>query len=188
MIGQSVLLDNGAFSAFTKGVPFNAVGFLAWADPVLHHPHWAVIPDVIDGSEEDQRKGLKDWPFGDFGAPVWHLGLPIDYLLELADRYPRICFGSTARYWKVGTSDWSRRMDEAFNALAVRHHRLPWIHGLRMLGVAGMDWPLASADSTNVAQNWSMAHGCPDKLAAKIDAIQTPRKWTRREEQCDIFG
>lgn len=188
-IGQSVMLDNGAFSAFTAGVPFDEAGFLAWAEPCLAHPHWAVVPDVIDGDVAIQRAALERWPFGQtFGAPVWHLALPIDYLLELADTWPRICLGSTATYWKIGTPSWCSRMDEAFNAIAKRHQRLPWIHGLRMLGVAGQDWPLASADSTNVAQNWPVGHGCPDQLAAKIDAVQTPRKWVPREEQCVLFG
>jgi len=55
-IGQSVMLDNGAFSSFTRGVPFDAEGFAEWAGELLGHPHWAVIPDVIDGTVEQQRK------------------------------------------------------------------------------------------------------------------------------------
>lgn len=187
-IGQSVMLDNGAFSAFTKNEPFNESGFQAWCDPILHHPHWAVIPDVIDGAIDAQRDAIRRWPFNKwFSAPVWHMALPIEYLLELADEWPRVCIGSTARYWNIGSPEWCRRMDEAFNALAARHQRLPWIHGLRMLGMAGQDWPLASADSTNVAQNWSRQDGCPDVHAARLDAIQTPRKWRPREGQCDMF-
>ena len=187
-IGQSVMFDNGAFSAFTQGEKFDLPGYLDWVDPILTNPHWAVIPDAIDGNEEEQRALVKLWPFRHFGAPVWHMALPIDYLLELSEAWPRICLGSTAMYWQIGSPDWCRRMDEAFNALSKRHARLPWIHGLRMLGVAGQDWPLASADSTNVAQNWTRRHGCPDQHAAKLDAIQTPRQWRPREGQCDIFG
>ena len=53
-IGQSVMLDNGAFSAFTKGKELDFKGFCEWCDKYLQHPHWAVIPDVIDGTESQQ--------------------------------------------------------------------------------------------------------------------------------------
>src|SRR6187200_2888865 len=81
-IGQSVMFDNGAFSTFTRGEPFDELGFYAWLEPRLGHPHWAIVPDVIDGSCEDQRELVTRWPFPRaLGAPVFHLGLPLDYLL-----------------------------------------------------------------------------------------------------------
>ena len=185
-IGQGVMLDNGAFSAFTKGVPFNETGFYGWIEPHLAHPHWAVIPDVIGGSVEDQRSMVSRWPFSsNLGYPVWHLGLPIDYLLELADGWGRICFGSSAEYWQAGTSRWCGRMDEAFNALA-RRGTMPWVHGLRMLGQT-QRWPLASADSTNVAQNFKRYCGCAECMAHEIDAVQPPLGWKISEEQIDMF-
>ena len=49
-IGQSVMLDNGAFSAKTRGREFDRDGFYRWIEPILSHPHWAVVPDVIDGT------------------------------------------------------------------------------------------------------------------------------------------
>jgi hypothetical protein len=171
------MFDNGAFSAFTKGKKFDEAGFYAWIEPHLGHPHWAVIPDVIDGDEGEQRRMVGRWPFNrTLGLPVWHLGLSIDYLLYLAQTWDRICFGSTAQYWEVGGDAWCGRMDEAFNALAKRHAKLPWIHGLRMLGMAGMRWPLASADSTNIAQNHHI-YGCPECMADRLDATQTPVTW-----------
>ncbi len=95
-IGQSVMLDNGAFSAKTLRVPFNRDGFYEWLEPILGHPHWAVVPDVIDGSVEQQREMVKSWPFGkQFGIPVWHLGLSLDYLLELVDEWGKVCLGRT---------------------------------------------------------------------------------------------
>lgn len=101
--GQSVMWDNGAFTSFTRGRPFDKEGFVRWLEPRIGHPHWAVVPDVIGGGIEEQREMLKDWPYPkEMSAPVWHLGLPIDYLLELCDEWPRVCFGSSAEYWKVG--------------------------------------------------------------------------------------
>ena len=187
-IGQSVMWDNGAFSAFTKGAPFDERGFYAWVEPRLGHPHWAVVPDVIDGSIEDQRALTSRWPFDKaLGAPVWHMGLPVDWLLELADGWPRLCFGSTAAYWQVGSPAWARRADAAFNALERRGLR-PWVHMLRGLGLGRCRWPFASADSVNVARNFKSAGMCPAAMAGAIDAVQTPHQWTLQPEQEGLFA
>lgn len=186
-IGQSLMFDNGAFSAFTRGEHLDLSGYYKWLEPMIGHPCWAVIPDVIDGPEDQQIAMIRSWPFRrELGLPVWHLGLPIDYLLWLADEWPRLCFGSTAAYWEVGSDAWCGRMDEAFNALAKRHRRLPWVHGLRMLGQAGLRWPLASADSTNVAQNHNK-RGCAECMAAYIDATQCPAAWNQVAIQQRMF-
>ena len=97
-IGQSVMLDNGAFSHHTRGLKPDWEAYYRWLDPILGHPHWAVVPDVIDGSVTQQRDLLGRWPFRqDYGIPVWHLGLPLDWLYELAD-WGRVCFGSAGEY------------------------------------------------------------------------------------------
>ena len=180
-IGQSIMLDNGAYSAFTKGIPFDEKGFYEWIDPVLSPIAWAVIPDVIDGSVEQQREMVSRWPYRwNLGSPVYHLAEPITRLIELCDLWPRVCIGSSGRFWNIGTPEWSGRMDECFNELSKRHTILPWIHGLRMLNQT--EWPLASADSTNTAQNhW--IDGCPECLAGRLDATQPVKKWSEREIQ-----
>jgi hypothetical protein len=178
-LGQSLMLDNGAFSAKTRGLPFDINGFYEWVEPLLAHPHWAVVPDVIDGTVEQQKQMVKTWPFRkEFGMPVWHLGLPISYLLELCDTWGRVCFGSAGEYWQIGTPKWSGKMDEAFNAMTNTFGRqLPWVHGLRMLGMSAGPWPLASADSTNVAQNHSERLECAGCMAKRIDSTNPPLKW-----------
>ena len=186
-IGQSVMLDNGAFSAFTNKIPFDKKGFTKWVEQYLGHPHWAVIPDVIDGPIEDQRAMRKEWPHPkELSAPVWHMGLPVDYLLELADEYPKVCIGSTAQYWQIKSPAWCARMDEAFNALCKRKH-LPWIHGLRMLDLGGSEYPLASADSVNVARNYKDTKTPPTLMATKINSRNTPITWQERATQCSLL-
>ncbi len=186
-IGQSVMLDNGAFSTFTRGAEFDEAGFYAWAESALAHPHWAVVPDVIDGTVEQQRELASRWPFPrEFGAPVWHLGLPVDYLLELVDSWPRVCLGSSGQFWQVGSARWTARMTEAMNELARRRRFMPNLHGLRMLGVAA-SWPLGSADSTNVAQNFKLApRGCAECKAAEVDATQSLSRWVVRDVQQEL--
>lgn len=188
-IGQSIMFDNGAFSAFTKGKATNWPDYYRWLSPNLAPPHWAVIPDVIDGTVEQQRELVRQWPaeFGHLGAPVWHLSLSIDWLLELSDRFPRVCFGSAGAYWQIGSPSWCARMDKAFNALHVSGRFNTWIHGLRMLGQCDGGWPLASADSTNVAQNWKRDAGCAECKAAPIDAKQPALWWQPRPEQTNLF-
>src|SRR5687768_3091331 len=44
---QSIVLDNGAFSAWRRGEQHDFEGYIAWADKWLKHPavDWCVIPD-----------------------------------------------------------------------------------------------------------------------------------------------
>jgi hypothetical protein len=179
-IGQSVMLDNGAFSVHTRGLTLDIHGFYNWIEPHLAQPHWAVVPDVIDGTVEQQRVMASTWPYRkSLGIPVWHLGLPIDYLLELCDEWDRVCFGSAGQYWQIGTPAWCARMDEAFNALVRTFGQIPWVHGLRMLGQAEGPWPLASADSTNVGRNFKNIGStvCAECMARRIDSINPPTLW-----------
>lgn len=187
-IGQSVMLDNGAFSAKTRGLEFDLPGFYAWAEQHLKHPHWAVVPDVIDGSEEQQRDMVSTWPFRrEFGIPVWHLGLPISYLIDLCDDWGRVCFGSAGQYWDIGSTAWCGRMDEAFNALVQAFGaQMPWVHGLRMLGQVDGPWPMASADSTNVAQNFKRDTGCAECKASPIDSLNPAPIWTPQPLQASL--
>ena len=182
-IGQSVLWDNGAFSAFTQQKKFNYKKFYNWLEDKIGHPHWAVIPDVINGDVNEQKKLLKTFPFRkEFGAPVWHMGLSLDYLEYLSDNYSKICFGSSGNYWQVGGAKWMNRCDEAFNRL-VKNNYVPWVHMLRGLAQAGKHYPFASADSVNVARNFKDKPQCPELMARKIDSIQCPIDWKKKPIQ-----
>ena len=190
-IGQSVMFDNGAFTAFMQGKQFDKEAYYRWLDPILVHPHWAVIPDVIDGSLAEQQECLASWPRELFGyecaAPVFHLHMPLHHLNALVLGYPKVCLGSSGEYWKVGNEKWSARMDEIFNYLARTNRRMPYIHGLRMLSQSNGGWPLASADSTNVGQNFKR-FGCAECLAQRLDGQQPVSKWKARLEQMDLYG
>ena len=182
-IGQSVLLDNGAFSTWRRGEVADWPGYYAWADGWLDWPTtWAVIPDVIEGDAEENDALIAQWPFGTRGSPVWHLHEPLERLLELCDRWPRVCFGSSGAYAKLGTPEWHGRVSDAWNELAKRHTRTPWIHMLRGLDQAGGIYPFASLDSTNVAQNHARnsALKSPKRMADQIDGRQCPGRWTPR--------
>lgn len=188
--GQSVMWDNGAFSIFTNdGKSLDTKKYYEWLEPRLGFPHWAVIPDVIDGDVEQQRNMVREWPFNKvFAAPVWHIALPIDWLLELADYWPKVCFGSSAQYWQIGTDAWCRRVDEAFNALVKHIGYVPWVHMLRGMSLSGDHWPFASVDSANVARNYNCSRVCPERMARNLDAIQCSHTWTFAPEQQGLFA
>jgi hypothetical protein len=184
--GQSVMLDSGAFTAHKQAKPVAWVDYFRWLEPRLGHPHWAVIPDRIDGTVEEQRALVASWPFGHLGAPVWHMALPVSYLLDLVNHWPRVCFGSSGQYWQVGSEAWTRRCDHAFNELERRGLR-PWVHMMRGMMLAGDHWPFASTDSANVARNFKDYATCPERMARRLDAIQSPARWTMVAEQKEML-
>lgn len=183
-IGQAVMLDNGAFSLWRLGRAVDWPAYYAWCERWLQYrTTWAVIPDVIDGSSRQNDRLLDAWPFGDRGAPVWHLQEPIGRLLRLARDWPRVCIGSSGEYRSVASPGWHRRMAAAMDALCGDGPAPVWLHMLRGLRLAGSDYPFASADSTNVARNHAgcptrgIARRSPDAMAAAIDRRQCAGRW-----------
>ena len=82
-ICQSVVLDNGAFSAWKRGDTYDFDGYIEWAKHWVRHPcvEWCVIPDQIDGSEEDNDRLIDEWPLAkEVSVPVWHMHESIERL------------------------------------------------------------------------------------------------------------
>lgn len=156
-ICQSIVLDNGAFSAWRQGKPHDFTGYMSWAEEWVNHPavDWCVIPDVIDGNEQQNDELLAQWQLPvAVSVPVWHMHESLDRLQRLMT-YPRIALGSSGQFAKVGNSAWWSRMAEAMSVICDNQGRPKVkLHGLRMLdpGVFSK-LPLASADSCNVARN-----------------------------------
>lgn len=189
MIGQSVMLDNGAFSKWKSGRETNWAAYYQWCEEWLSFPTtWAVIPDQIDAGAQYQDALLREWPFGVRGAPVWHMDEPIERLLRLADEWPRVCIGSTAEYAVVLSPQWKARMNHAFNQLSKRHRFLPWLHMLRGMQLSGREWPFASADSTDIAQSHFQPQNTPRKMADRWDAKQCPGRWELVPEQLELIS
>ena len=192
-IGQSVMLDNGAFPAWTQGRATDWPGYYRWCDQWLEHwTTWAVIPDVITGTEADNDTLLDQWPHGTRGAPVWHMHESLARLERLADQWPLVCLGSSGEYALLGTPAWHRRMAQAMNTVTdergVPRTRL---HMLRGLAYSAGPYPFHSADSTNVARNHAGTNnGRPRASAARmaqdIDSRQPPSRWTPVPEQLEL--
>jgi hypothetical protein len=188
-IGEGVMLDNGAFSAWRSGRATDWMGYYAWADKWLDYPTtWAVIPDVIDGTEAQQDALIAQWPHGERGAPVWHLHESLDRLVGLTEEWPRVCFGSSGQYASVLSELWCQRVDAAWNAIARRHRRTPWVHMLRGMATVGRHWPFGSVDSTDIARNHHLTHKSPRKMADRWDGVQCPGQWQRQPEQMELIA
>lgn len=154
---QSFVFDNGAFSVWKRGEALDVEGYTHWVDEWRFHPgfDWALIPDVIDGSEADNDALLRDWPFGNDGVPVWHMHESLGRLERLCRDFRTVALGSSGQWPTPGTDSWWQRMGEAM-AVACDDQGRPRakLHGLRMLDPEIFTrLPLASADSTNAAVN-----------------------------------
>jgi hypothetical protein len=187
-IGCSIMLDNGAFSAWKKGRPTNWPGYYAWVEEWLGPADFAVIPDVIDGTDEQNDALIAEWPHGHRGAPVWHLHEDFDRLARLVNEWPLVCLGSSGDFAQIGTPQWERRMDLAFNRVASGRF-VPRLHGLRMLSLVGKRWPLASADSTDIARNHATeTYKSPERRAYEWRIRQAPHTWAARPEQMELVA
>lgn len=192
-LGQSVMLDNGAFSLWRRNPGVETWcwdAYYDWARDWLEFwTTWAVIPDLIGGSEEENDRLIAKW-FAIMGsyrqaAPVWHLHESLDRLDRLVANFDRVCLGSSAEFAEVGKPKWSARMSEAME-IACRGSGRPraWLHMLRGLGLvqAGdCPYPFSSADSTNIGRNHNRGgderHAYARRLADEIDSKQTPARW-----------
>lgn len=156
-ICQSVVLDNGAFSAWRQQKKYDFNGYVEWASLWIKHPciDWCVIPDVIDGTESDNDALIADWPLSkNCSVPVWHMHESFDRLERLLE-FPRLALGSSGQFAVVGDAKWWNRMSDAMSVIC-DSDGLPKtkLHGLRMLdpGVFSK-LPFSSADSCYVARN-----------------------------------
>lgn len=187
-IGQSVMLDNGAFSFWRTGERPDWRPFYLWVETWLAwRSTWAVIPDVIGGTEAENDALLAEWPFGERGAPVWHMHESIDRLFRLADRFERVCIGSSDAFRMVGSAAWHGRMIEAMNALCGNGPAPVWLHMLRGMQCSEMHYPFASVDSTDVARNhhlWADIRGHVDRW----DSRNCPAIWQVGAVQQPLFG
>lgn len=203
-LSRSFMVDNSAFSFWTTGEKPDWIMYVKWCKTFARHPRFdfAVIPDDIEGSEADNNRLLRIWdrnchtPMSIPGAPVWHLHESIDRLVSLAQRWPRVCMGSSGSYGTPGVGDWWERMDEAFTAICVDGYPTTKVHGLRMLRKDIIErYPFASCDSTNAVQNGvreAAKNGVDTSwgrmtIARRIELAQSPSTFVAGDVQGRLF-
>lgn len=191
---QSFIIDNGAFTFWRKKKIPDWAGYNTFVDEWRKHPafDWALIPDVIDGSEKDNDRLIAEWPFPLCGVPVWHLHESLERLLRLVEKWPRIALGSSGVYSKPGNNLWWIRMRSVLdNLVDTDRNLITKLHGLRMLNPKLTKLiPFSSADSSNIARNinldkkWSTGNYLPTTkagrahvMADRIENIEFAVKW-----------
>lgn len=202
-ICSSFVLDNGAFTTWKQGKPFDLDGYMEWSAKWLKHPacDWAIAPDVIDGGEieNDALLNLVSHKPHQY-VPVWHMDESLRRLAGLCYEWPRVAIGSAGEYATIGSSKWWQRMAEAMNAATDRNGvPLAKLHGLRMLdpGIVRR-FPFSSCDSTNAGVNCgSLRWAGPYEPASKkvkalvimdrIESQQSPCVWHRQPEQNGLW-
>ena len=190
-ISQSFALDNGAFSLWKSGITINWDDYYEWTEKWLSHPacDWAIIPDVIDGTEAENDALITQWPHAHRGVPVWHLNESIERLQCLADKWPRVALGSTAEYDVSSSTKCLDRLAFCLPKITKNGFLKTKLHGLRMLNPAiTKRIPLSSGDSTNVAKNigidkkWkgrympATKEARVDVLIDRIESVTTPHE------------
>lgn len=154
-LAQEIAIDNGAFSAWKRGVKLDWVDFYNWLENYYDHPKlkFFIIPDVIEGSESDNDKLINEVPekFLPKAVPVFHLHEGLDRLKRLCEKFPRVAIGSSGEFAKTRTKAWYTRMDEVMAIARATNTRT---HGLRMLDPRILArYKIDTADSTYIACN-----------------------------------
>lgn len=158
---RSFAIDNGAFIFWNNGITQDDWGkFYAWLSAWLHHPRldFFVIPDVIEGSEEENDALIAACPYKEKGAPVWHTNESPERLQRLAAQFARVCIGSSGEYDVSFRTRYIARIKEVLRPIC-NSQGFPTtkIHLLRALNPAIFtQLPASSADSTNVGRNIGM--------------------------------
>lgn len=155
---QSFAIDNGAFIFWQRGMEPDWPAFYAWLLPWICHPRldFVVIPDVIEGTEEENDALVEAWPHGrEKGAPVWHTNESPERLQRLARAFPRVCIGSSGEYDIRFKDRYLARVRAVLRPICnSQGHPITRIHLLRGLNPdVFTKLPAASADSTNVGRN-----------------------------------
>lgn len=199
---QSFIFDNSAFSAWKRDAILDFGEYLRWCLEWHRHPgfDFAIIPDVIEGSEAENDELIRRWPKGIEGAPVWHMHETPLRLAKLCREWRTVCIGSSGEFATPGTARWWRRINEAMrHACDERGRPIARLHGLRMLDPAIFSrLPLASADSTNAGIN----SGSLDRfgmylpptaaqraavIAERTECVNSAEAWEPVPIQEDIF-
>ncbi len=186
-IGQSVMLDNGAYSVWRRGIVVDWDVWAEWVKPWLQYrTTWAVLPDSIEGDElmNDLLATRYAWELSGCGRvmPVWHLHESMERLSRLVDSFGWVAFGSSGVYSVIGTDAWTRRVDQAFNTLVNGFGIVPWVHMLRGMALSEWHYPFASVDSTDIARNHNRDGNTARDMADRWDSRQCPATWTPVEQ------
>lgn len=185
---NKICLDNGAFSFWTKGKTVDWTKYYQWVQENYDRIEFFIIPDVIDGTEEENDELLKNNKL-DKGIPVWHVAESFERLKRLMKDFDYIAIGSSGEFSELGTEQWHRRMNEVMK-IVCDNKGVPKvkIHMLRCLNAKIFtQYPFHSGDSTNLARNH--ARDGWRQILGRIEKYNSPSwyKFKKYHEQLSLF-
>lgn len=182
-----IIIDNGAYSYFTQKLVPDWDKFYKWLEPNLSKINYFIIPDKIDGTEEENDALIDDCPFTEKAIPVFHLHESTERLRMLSEKFNYIAFGSSGKYWSIGSYNWHKRMDELMRVICGKDGKPSVkIHMLRCLNKEiFLHYPFYSGDSTGFARNHSK-YGA-EKILSRILPYNSPEVYSFKPYQLDIF-
>ena len=208
-ICRRIIIDNGAFTVWRKGIDIDWNDYYNWIDGIYDDITNFFIPDVIDGTEEENNQlvanYLKKRLFNNFdkdkkGIPVWHIDESLHRLSMMMDSFDYIAIGSAGEFRKLDTEKWHKRMNDAM-AIICDKNGVPKvkIHMLRCLNPKIFtQYPFYSGDSTSLAQNHNIyntfTNGKSDNNGWKIilnrlERYNSPKSFSFKKyhEQMEMF-
>ena len=181
-----LMLDNGAFSHWRAGKgQIDREAFFAWANAAQERcpVAVAVVPDVIEGSEEQNWteaahavRQLSRFP--ERLMFVWHMNDLLDQLERACQLFNFIAIGSCAEFDvqrnRAGYLARLREANHVINMVEALDQRRPWVHLMRGLAVFASAIRFDSANSTNVARNHCRTKGQPNHVGVMAGRIAGP--------------
>lgn len=171
---NKIIIDNGAFTLWRKGGEIDWNKYYNWLKDHIYKIEFFFIPDVIDGTEEENDELIYDFLcryhyYDDViqtkimkqmirkGVPIWHVNESIERLEKLMKSFHYIAIGSAGEFSQLGTHKWHKRMDEAMRVICDEEgYPKVKVHMLRCLDPKIFTrYPFESGDSTSLAQNHS---------------------------------
>lgn len=188
---NKIIVDNGAFTLWRKGGKIDWNEYYDWLHPQLKEIEFYFIPDVIDGTEEENDNLIADYFINgrEKGVPIWHINESFERLDRLINSFDYIAIGSAGEYSELGTRKWHKRMNEAMKVLCNKDgYPKVKIHMLRCLNPdIFIHYPFYSGDSTGLAQNHSRDGW--RNIVNRIEKYNSPKKYTFKKyyETMNLF-
>ena len=188
-IGSSVMIDNGAYTFWTKGKKIDWDDYYQFCSHWLSYKTtWAVVPDVIDGGEEQNDELIAEWQLNRRqSAVVWHMHESIDRLQRLINEdWGKVCIGSSGNYAQVGNKKWHDRMRQVMNRVCPQGIAPTWFHMMRGMALSNSQYPFASVDSTDIARN-HMGKKSVRRMQIRWDSMNCNPFWQQQMEQNELL-
>lgn len=168
--GIITVFDNGAFSLWKRLKKLGTLDgfdwdkhwtkFYLWLFMYYSKIEWFLIPDVIEGSEEENDRLVNSVPsmFKDKAVPVWHTVESIDRFVRLCDEFDIVAIGACGQHQTIMSDACISRLGHAFDEIYRYRDISVKIHGLRMTDNRVVaKFPFHSCDSTSVVTREKMS-------------------------------